>query len=66
MSEAIMTAPMLGKQLNDESLSLEQKLALIDQAMVDREAEARDYAVNAGTIYLPPDPANAFACESCQ
>jgi len=56
----------LAAELLKDDLTLEEKLALIDQCMIDREAEARDYAENTGTMYLPPDPANAFVCEGCQ
>jgi len=56
----------LAQKLNDEELTLEQKLALIDQAMKEQEAEDRDHAINTGTVYAPRDPSDAFACEGCQ
>jgi len=56
----------LAKELLNDELTLDEKLALIDQAMADREAEARDFAENTGQTYVPPDPADAFACEGCQ
>lgn len=55
----------LALQLNDESLTLDQKLALIDQEMNNRQAEVTE-ARNRGLILPPVDPSTAFACEGCQ
>lgn len=55
----------LAEQLQREDMTLQEKLDLIDQCMKDREAEARDFAENTGSVYVPPDPADAFVCEGC-
>jgi len=56
----------LAKELLNDELTLEQKLELIDQAMADRVAEARDEAENLGIPYVPVDPSDAFQCIGCQ
>lgn len=61
-----MGKAQLAHDLNDDNLTLEQKLALIDQAIADQEAEARDRAETLGVPYVPVDPSEAFACDGCQ
>ena len=56
----------LALELNNDSLTLEQKLALIDQVMADQVAEAKDRAVTLGVKYVPIDPMDALGCEGCQ
>lgn len=51
--------------INDE-MTLEEKLAAIDQAMANAQAQANDDAQANGQIAAPLDPADLTMCEGCQ
>ncbi len=51
--------------LNDE-MTLEEKLAAIDQAMANAQAVADDQARANGQVAAPLDPADLTMCEGCQ
>lgn len=51
--------------ISDE-MTLEEKLAAIDQAMANAQAVADDQAKLSGSIAAPLDPADLTMCEGCQ
>lgn len=51
--------------INDE-MSLEEKLAAIDQAMANAQEQANEEAAANGTFAAPLDPADLTMCEGCQ
>jgi hypothetical protein len=51
--------------ISDE-MTLDEKLAAIDQAMKNAQAQADDEAKANGTVAAPIDPADATMCVGCQ
>ena len=51
--------------INDE-MTLEEKLAAIDAAMANAQAQADEEAKQKGQISAPIDPADATMCLGCQ
>ncbi len=51
--------------INDE-MTLEEKLAAIDQAMANAQAQADEDAASRGAIAAPLDPADLTMCDGCQ
>lgn len=51
--------------INDE-MTLEEKLAAIDQAMLNAQAVADDQARASGQVSAPLDPADLTMCDGCQ
>lgn len=51
--------------ISDE-MTLEEKLAAIDQAMANAQAQADEEAQASGQISAPLDPADLTMCEGCQ
>lgn len=51
--------------INDE-MTLEEKLAAIDAAMANAQAQADEDAKSNGQIAAPIDPADATMCIGCQ
>jgi len=51
--------------INDE-MSLEEKLAAIDQAMRNAQEQANEEAAQNGTVAAPVDPQDLLMCDSCQ
>lgn len=49
-----------------DDMTLEEKLAAIDQAMAHVQQQAKDTAAANGTQYVPVDPADATMCVGCQ
>lgn len=49
----------------NDNMTLEEKLAAIDQMMAQAQADAQAKAP-AGTIVAPFDPADLTMCEGCQ
>ncbi len=49
-----------------EEMTLEEKLAAIDQAMLNAQAVADDQARANGQASAPLDPAELTMCEGCQ
>jgi hypothetical protein len=49
-----------------EEMSLDEKLAAIDAAMANAQAQANDDAAARGTYAAPIDPADATMCLGCQ
>ncbi|MDB5177724.1 MAG: hypothetical protein JWO61_107 [Candidatus Saccharibacteria bacterium] len=49
-----------------DDMTLEQKLAAIDQAMANAQAVANDEAAANGTSAAPLDPQDLLMCEGCQ
>jgi hypothetical protein len=50
----------------NDNMSLEEKLAAIDQAMANAQSQANDEAAANGTFAAPLDPADLTMCEGCQ
>lgn len=50
----------------DDTMTLEEKLAAIDQAMANAQAQAQDEAAANGTSAAPMDPQDLLMCEGCQ
>ncbi|MBC7512733.1 hypothetical protein H7142_03710 [Candidatus Saccharibacteria bacterium] len=57
---------MNATQIIDDTMTLEQKLAAIDQAMLNAQAQANDEAASRGQVAAPLDPADLTMCEGCQ
>lgn len=51
--------------ISDE-MTLEEKLAAIDQAMAAAQSQAQSQASDNGTIVAPLDPADLTMCMGCQ
>jgi len=49
-----------------EDMTLEEKLAAIDAAMANAQAQANEDAAARGTFAAPLDPADLTMCEGCQ
>lgn len=47
-------------------ISLEEKLAAIEEAMKNAQAQANEEAAKNGTVAAPVDPADLTMCEGCQ
>ena len=50
----------------DDTMSLDEKLAAIDAAMANAQAQANDDAKARGLFAAPLDPADLTMCEGCQ
>ncbi len=51
----------------DETMTLDEKLAAIDAAMANAQAQANEDAQTQGFTSAPPlDPADLTMCDSCQ
>lgn len=59
---------MNASQIISEDMTLEEKLAAIDQAMANAQAQAQQDADNSGfgQIAAPLDPADLTMCMGCQ
>lgn len=49
-----------------EEMSLEEKLAAIDQAMANAQAQANEEAASKGQTAAPIDPALLTICDGCE
>jgi hypothetical protein len=49
-----------------DDMTLEEKLAAIDQAMKNAQDQANEEAAQNGTVAAPLDPADLTMCEGCQ
>ena len=50
----------------NDTMSLDEKLAAIDAAMANAQAQADEDAAARGTFAAPIDPADATMCVGCQ
>ncbi len=50
----------------NEDMTLEEKLAAIDSAMANAQAQAQEEAASRGTTAAPLDPQDLLMCEGCQ
>lgn len=57
---------MNATQILNDNMTLEEKLAAIDQAMANAQAVADDQARANGQVAAPLDPADLTMCEGCQ
>jgi hypothetical protein len=57
---------MNATQIITDEMTLEEKLAAIDQAMLNAQAVADDQARASGQVAAPLDPADLTMCEGCQ
>ena len=57
---------MNASQIIDDTMTLEEKLAAIDQAMANAQAQANEEAATRGQVAAPLDPADLTMCEGCQ
>jgi hypothetical protein len=57
---------MNASQIISDDMTLEEKLAAIDQAMASAQADASAKATANGTAFAPLDPADLTMCEGCQ
>lgn len=57
---------MNASQIISDDMTLEEKLAAIDQAMAVAQENARLVAKESGTAFAPLDPAELTMCEGCQ
>lgn len=57
---------MNASQIISDDMTLEEKLAAIDQAMASAVTNAQAVAAANGTQYAPLDPADLTMCEGCQ
>ncbi len=51
--------------INDD-MTLEEKLAAIDQAMANAQEQANEEAASNGMTAAPLDPQDLLMCDSCQ
>lgn len=49
-----------------DNMTLEEKLAAIDQAMANAQAQANEEAASNGMSAAPLDPQDLLMCEGCQ
>jgi hypothetical protein len=49
-----------------DDMTLEEKLAAIDQAMANAQQQANDEATTNGGVAAPVDPQEFLMCEGCQ
>jgi len=49
-----------------DDMTLEEKLAAIDMAMVNAQTQANEDAAARGTTAAPLDPADLTMCDGCQ
>jgi hypothetical protein len=57
---------MNASQIISDTMTLEEKLAAIDAAMANAQAQANEEAASRGTFAAPLDPADLTMCEGCQ
>jgi hypothetical protein len=57
---------MNATQIITDNMTLEEKLAAIDQAMLNAQAQANEEAASRGQVAAPLDPADLTMCEGCQ
>jgi len=57
---------MHASQIISEEMTLEEKLAAIDAAMVNAQAQAQQQAQSNGQVFAPMDPADLTMCFGCQ
>jgi hypothetical protein len=57
---------MNASSIISEDMTLEEKLAAIDQAMANAQTQANEDAAARGTFAAPLDPADLTMCEGCQ
>lgn len=50
----------------NDTMTLDEKLAAIDAAMANAQAQANEDAASKGTFAAPLDPADLTMCEGCQ
>ena len=50
----------------NDNMTLEEKLAAIDAAMADAQAQVQAKADATGQVVAPLDPADLTMCEGCQ
>ena len=53
-------------QIINDSMTLEEKLAAIDQAMNSAQSQADEEAASRGSFVAPVDPADITMCQGCQ
>ncbi len=49
-----------------EDMTLEEKLAAIDEAMAQAQMQAEEHARGTGGVAAPIDPQDFLMCEGCQ
>ena len=49
-----------------DDMTLEEKLAAIDLAMANAQAQAQEEAQQNNRVFAPLDPADLTMCEGCQ
>lgn len=57
---------MNATQIISDDMTLEEKLAAIDAAMLNAQAQANEEASARGLVAAPLDPSELTMCEGCQ
>ncbi len=57
---------MNASQILTDEMTLEEKLAAIDQAMAKAQADASAKAAANGTAFAPLDPSTLTICDGCE
>lgn len=57
---------MNANQILKEDMTLEEKLAAIDQAMKNAQEQANEEAAQRGQAAAPLDPATLTICDGCE
>lgn len=57
---------MNANNIIDDNMTLDEKLAAIDQAMANAQESANEEAASRGQVAAPLDPAELTMCEGCQ
>lgn len=50
----------------DDTMTLEEKLEAIEQALANAQSQAKEEAAERGVDFVPIDPADLTMCEGCQ
>ena len=57
---------MNASDIISDSMTLEQKLQAIDEAMAKVQEQAKEKAKSLGKMFVPVDPSDLTTCEGCQ
>lgn len=57
---------MNASQIINDEMTLEEKLAAIDNAMANAQLQANEEAAARGSFAAPLDPADLTMCDGCQ
>lgn len=65
-SDDVTTDKTVLTDVLNSDITLEEKLAAIEEAMKNAQAQANEEAAKNGTTAAPQDPQDLLMCDSCQ